>query len=116
MIRTYRHPEQSRGIPSRYLKGFRTGSLESEPDWRFALDDISLKEAGGPDVFPLSPSGPRRILLHQRDLLASSDLVLHWLQPGVQFLQSKLETRLHRSQRVFGAGCDLAMTHSPKKR
>src|SRR5207253_11344772 len=61
------------------------------------------------DLAPAHPSPPR-------DLLPSSDLVLHWFQPGVQFLQSKLETRLHRSQRVFGAGCDLAMTHSPKKR
>src|SRR5207245_11267838 len=50
--------------PSPYPKGFRTDSLEPEPVWRFARDDISLKRTGGPDVFPHSPSGPRRILLH----------------------------------------------------
>ena len=47
-----------------YPKGFITESLESEPDGRFARDDISLNRAGGPNVFPHSPSGPRRILLH----------------------------------------------------
>src|SRR5437868_14330867 len=119
MIRTYRHPEQKpalsevewgRGLPSRYLKGLVTVILRLHSGTTF-----HLKKAGGPDVFPHSPfrapahPSPPRYLL-------PSNLVLHWFQPGMQFLQPKLETRLHRSQRVFGARRDLAMTHAPKKR
>ena len=58
MIRAYRHPEQSRGIPSRYLNGFITGSLEFEPDWRFARDDLSVTEAGAPTFSRLARQDP----------------------------------------------------------
>jgi len=41
-----------------YPKGFRTESLESEPDWRFARDDISLKRAGAPTFSRIARQGP----------------------------------------------------------
>src|SRR6266480_4692466 len=77
--------------------------------------DLKLKGGQDPDVFPLARSRSRQILIHAI-CFPPSNLLLHRLQPGVQLLQPELETRLHRSQRVSGAGCDLAMTHSPKKR
>src|SRR6476469_6941686 len=77
--------------------------------------ELKLKGGQDPDVFPLARSRSRHILIHAI-CFPPSNLLLHRLQPGVQFLQSELETRLHRSERVSGAGCDLAMTHSLKKR
>src|SRR5437868_10178831 len=45
-----------------------------------------------------------------------SDLMLQRFQPGMQFLQSKLQARFHCSQRIPSRGRDLAMTHSCEKR
>src|SRR6476620_6614773 len=77
--------------------------------------DLKLKGGQDPDVFPLARSRSRHILIHAI-CFPPSNLLLHRLQTGVQFLQSEFETRLHRSEGVSGAGCDFAMTHSLKKR
>src|SRR5438067_13891067 len=70
--------------------------------------DLELKGGQDPDVFPLARSRSRHILIHAI-CFPPSNLLLHRFQPGVQFLQAKFDTRLHRSERVSGAGCDLAM-------
>ena len=50
--------------------------------------ELKLKGGQDPDVFPLARSRSRHILIHAI-CFPPSNLLLHRLQPGVQFLQSE---------------------------